>query len=190
MFEKNNDAKKIEYSNNEFYKIGDVLITPSFGITLNNYYNTRKMQEENDYQDQITSYNKRKYENSIKKLYNPRIVNIYDNGSLIINNKEYSINEFYIVFDDNKNIFHLLCNNPKYENDEFKYNKAVKFKDTTAFINLVNNDKILIIDNKIIINDNNILNDVISKWDGYIHNETKETDAIIDKKIIKDGNNE
>ena len=186
MFDKDNKVNKVEYSNNEFYKIDDILITPSFGIKLSEYQNSKKTEEQNNYQDQITSYNKRKYENNIRKYYNPKIVNLYENGSLIIDNSEYLVKDFYIVFDDSKNIFHLKCVNQNFSNDNIEYNKAVKFKDTTAFINLINSDKVIILNNRIIINDINILNDLVSKWDGSLHNETKETDSIINKKMIRD----
>ena len=189
MFEKNNNVKKVDYSTNKFYKVGDVLITQSFGIVLEEYHNNKKIDDEIKYQDQITSYNKRKYENNIRKNYNPKIVNLYENGSLIINNKEYLIKEFYIVFDEN-NKFSLMCTNQSYENNESKYTKAVKFKDTTAFINLINSDNVLIRDNRIIINDINVLNNIVNKWDGYLHSETKETDSIINKIMIKDDANE
>ena len=188
MFEKNNNVKKVDYSTNEFYKIGDILITPSFGKVLEEYHNSKKIDDEMNYQDNITSYNKRKYENNLKKNYNPKIVNLYENGSLIINNKEYLIKEFYIVYDEKK--YHLMCTNPSYENKEYEYKKAVKFKDTTAFINLINSDKIILRDNRIIINDINVLDTIVSKWDGYLHSETKETDAIINKKMIIGEDNE
>ena len=69
---------------------------------------------------------------------------------------------------------------------EIDYNKAIKFIDTTAFINLINNSETAISDNRLIINNKDILTKIVNNWDGYLHCETKETDAIMDKKMIRD----
>ena len=48
----------------------------------------------------------------------------------------------------------------------------------------------MIRDNRLIINNMETLNNIVSKWDGYLHSETKETDAIINKKMIRDDDSE
>ena len=192
MFNKNinNDNKKITIKYNNFYKLDDILLTPSFVIMLNMYNDNKVLLEKMDYQDRITSYINRKHENSIRKEYNPKITNLYNNGIIIINNIEYKLKDFYIVFMDTNNDFHLKCVDEKFNNDNYEYNKAVKFIDSTAFINLINNENTTIHDNKLIINDKNILIDTIHNWDGYLHSETNETDSILNKKMIRDENNE
>ena len=155
---------------------------------MNNYFNNKSLQDKMEYQDNITSYINRKYEYSIKKQYNPVIVNLCNDGKIVINKEEYNLKDFFIVYNDNENIFHIKCIDEKYNNSEYKYNKAVKLMDTTAFINLVNNQTIS--NNKIILNDKKELEDVINKWDGYLHDATKETDAIINKKMINGDVNE
>ena len=188
MFNKNNNIKGINIIQGKLYQYNNILISSSLIDMMDNYYQSIKMQEKMDYQDLKTSYINRKYEYSIKKQYNPLIVNLCNNGLLSINNDEYYLKDFYIVFNDTKNDFHLKCKDNKFNKEEYDYNKAVKFIDTTAFIKLINDSNIT--NNKIIINDTSILNNIISNWDGYLHSETKETDAIINKKMIKDGSNE
>ena len=186
MFSKENNIKKIiEIKHGNLYKYNNLLLTPSLEDMISNYQINKKMEEKNTYQNNITSYIERKHELNIKKQYNPVIVNLYENGSIIINNNEYKLKEFYIVF--NNNDYHIKCTNPNYQNKDYEYNKAVKFIDTTAFIDLINTN--IIQNNKIIINDINILEEIIKKWDGYLHDKTKETDAIINKKMIGNDNN-
>ncbi len=183
MFNKeiNKETKKIIISG-KLYKDNDLLVTDSLAEMLSEYHSNKALQEEMDYQDNITSYINRKHENEIRKQYNPKVVNLYENGLLIINNEEYKLQDFFIVFNDKENNFHIKCVDQRFNNPELDYNKAVKFIDTTAFINLINSSEIN--DNKIIINDVDTLNNIASNWDGYLHGETKETDAILNKKMI------
>ena len=147
------------------------------------YHYNKALDEQNEYQNSVTEYTNRKYQNSIKKQYNPKIVNLTKNGLLVINNIEYELKDFFIVFDNNLNNFHIKCINSKFNNEEIEYNRAVRFIDTTAFIKLINNSKV--IDNRILIDNLDILNNIISTWDGFLHSETIETDAVINKKLIK-----
>ncbi len=161
----------------------EINITPEEANKIEERINKEK-QEEDTYQNDVLRYINQKHENNIRKQYNPKIVNLYENGLLVIDNNEYKVNEFYIIF--NNNDFHIKCTNPKYNNQEYVYTKAIKFIDTTAFINLINNSKID--NNKIVIDNISILEDIVSKWDGYLHSETKETDAIINKNMIGNDN--
>lgn len=188
MINDNKDKKIVEIKYGELYKLGNILLTPTMQKEMSDYYTNKIMQEKMDYQNNITSYINRKHENGVKKQYNPLIVNLYENGLLTINYDEYSLKEFYIVF--NNNDFHIKCINPKYNNQDYEYQKAVKFIDTTAFINLINNSNVIIKENRIIINDKNILEDIVNKWDGNLHSETKETDAIINKRMIGNDNDD
>lgn len=189
MLKINNEEIKLEeIKHDSLYHINDFLLTPTGAIMLNKYHTDKILQEQMDYQDRITSYINRKHELNIKKEYNPKIVNLYENGELIINQVEYKLKDFYIVFKDND--YNIKCIDERFNNTECNYDKAVKFIDTTAFINLVNSKDVLIKDQKIIINSLDILNNIVSNWDGYIHNETKETEAIINKKMIEGDSDE
>jgi len=191
MFNKkiNNDNKKISIKHSALYKHENILLTETVAVMMSNYFNNKSLQDKMEYQDNITSYINRKYEYGIKKQYNPIIVNLCEDGKIVINNDEYNLKDFFIVYNDHENIFHLKCIDEKYNSDRYQYNKAVKFIDTTAFINLINSGK-PISNNKIILKDKNELENIINKWDGYLHSETKETEAVINKKMIKDDGNE
>lgn len=185
MINRNDDIKKIDFQSNKLYKRNDLLFTDSFLLLLNNKELNKELEEKEEYQDNITSYINRKYENSIKKEYNPKIVNLYSDGIIIINNQEYLLKDFFIVFSD-KNDFRIKCIDKDYPNDNYDYNHSIKFIDTTAFINLINSSNV--INNKIIVNDINLLNNIVSKWDGYLHSEVIETDSIINKKVVEVNN--
>ena len=163
--------------NNELLKNDDELLREK-----SKFHYDQQFAEQNEFQNSITSYINRKHENYIKKDYNPKIVNLYKDGLLIINKEEYKLKDFFIVFSSILNNFHLKCINAKFESDKINYNCAVRFIDTTAFINLINNSEIK--DNRIIIDNIDSLNDVVKNWDGYIHSEVLETDSIINKKMI------
>ena len=183
MFNKENNIIKIDFQSNKLYKNDNLLFTKSLLDLINIKEFNQELFEKEEYQDTITTYINRKHENSIKKQYNPLIVNLYNSGSIIINNSIYSLKDFFIVFDDKLNNFHIKCINNEYNNEDIDYNKSVKFIDTTAFINLIKCTDIK--DNKILVNDINILNNIVSNWDGYIHSEVLETDSIINKRITE-----
>lgn len=189
MFEKNKEEiKKVTVQSEKFYKDKDIILTNSFIEMMNYNHQNKELKEKEEYQLNITNYINKKQENSIKKRYDSKIVNLYHSGKLVIDNNEYQLKDFFIVFNDKLNNFHIKCIDTKFKNEEIEYNRAVKFIDTTAFINLVETNDYK--DNKIIISDLNTLNNVVSKWDGYLHDRTLETDSVINKKIIKDDKDE
>lgn len=188
MFKKNNNITKAELKIDKLYQYDDILLSESFIELMNNIHYKKQLQEKDEYQNSIISYLNKKHENNIKKQYNPKILKLYYDGKLIINNKEYHLEDFFIVYDDKVNNFHLKCIDSSFNNEEIKYNKAVKFVDTTAFINLIKKGNI--INDRIIINNIDELNKVVKTWDGFLHRETVETDSIINKKMIKDDINE
>jgi len=188
MFNKDkNNYKSIDIKVEKLYQHNDILLSDSMIEIIDKVHNSKQIGEKNDYQIDITTYIKKKNENSAKKQYNPKITNLYYNGIIVIDSEEYSLKDFFIVFDSKLNNFHIKCINPKYKSEEIEYNKAVKFIDTTAFIQLI--DKSTITNNKIIVN-NLVLKDVVNNWDGYLHSEVLETDAIINKRMIEDDKNE
>ncbi len=187
MFNKENKNKKVELNIDKLYQNDNLLIISSLVEMINNKHNNQEMQDKLDYQDSITTYLNKKKELNIKKQYNPIINELYHNGIIVIDSIEYKLKDFFIVFDDNLNNFHIKCLDSKYKNEEIEYNRAVRFIDTTAFINLTKSYKVK---DKRIIDDDHKLEEVIKEWDGYLHSETLETDAIMNKKMIRDNENE
>ena len=184
MFDKENKNKVLtNIKTGELYKHEDTLLTNSFVEMVNNDHYNKIVNEKNDYQNDITTYINKKLENNAKKEYNPKIIDLYHDGLLVINNEEYRLKDFFIIFDDKLNNFHLKCINPKFKTEEITYNKANRFIDTTSFINLIVNNKT--INNKIILDNINSLNTVVNNWDGNLHSEVVETDSIINKKVVE-----
>lgn len=184
--EENIKIKSVELHNKDFYKqYNNISITPFFVIMLNKYYEDKKMQDHLDLDTKRKLYLDRKFEYSEKKQYNKTICDLYCNGKIYIDDKEYDLKDFFIVYKDNNN-FHLLCTNNNYQNEKIEYNKSVKLIDTTAFIELINKSNIE--NNKIIVNNIDELNKIINNWDGLLHDKVSQTDAIIKKNMI--GNDE
>ena len=191
MFNKGNDTniKKIEWNKKNFYKQYDnIFITPFFAIMINKYYEDKKMEEHLDFDERVKSYIDKNFLYGVKKQYNNAFTNLYHNGKIIINNQEFQLKNFYIVYKENQNNFHLLCTDPKYQNKNIEYNHAVKLIDTTAFIALIKNNNI---NNNTIIIDNNLeLDSIIHNWNGLLHDQVSETDAINNKEMIRVDQNE
>lgn len=185
MFNKedNQNIQKIELNNKRFYKqYNNISITPFFIVMLNNYYETKNMQEHIDFDNKITKYLNNCFEKKIKKQYNNTIVNLYKNGQIMIDNKLYELQDFYLVYKQNTKDFYLMCTDSNYHNNDISYDKAIKFIDTTAFIELIKNNNIQ--NNTIILKDNNALLTTIHNWDGYLHDKVCETDAIFNKQVL------
>ena len=186
MFNKieSNEFGNIDIKKTKVYPMNKkCLVTPSFVIMLNSYKEEKNSEEKMDYESKKIQYLKRLNECNTKNQYNKIIVNLYQSGKLSIDNEIYSLKDLFIVYDDDKK-YQLLNINKK---NDLNYNHAVKFIDTTAFIKLINDSDII---NNTIIVKNDKLNSYISNWDGYLHNQVKETDAIINKKITGDDINE
>ena len=183
MFNKeNNKIIKIEMQTNNLYKQYDnIYITNSFIKMLNDYYISRNMHHHLDFDQKLKLYKDNVFLLNEKKQYNTIIVNLYHNGKLLINNTLYDVNDFYIVYNQNSKDYHVLCTNSNYSNEDINYNTAVKLIDTTVFIELIKNNEIK--ENTIIIKNNKLL-ETINNWDGLLHNEVCETDAIINKDML------
>ena len=141
-----------------------------------------------EYYDRVRQYNhEREYDDKIKKLYFDSKVKI--DGVL------YPIDMFYITFKyetDNHN-FHLMNIKSEYNDilinsmESYDFDGIVPFRNTTAFINLINSGFVTIDYDKNIITINNkekVL-EIINNWDGMIHNKVAETDAINNKDFLK-----
>ncbi len=185
MFNKDNNIKKIELVKPAFFKQYDnVYITPFYANMINKYYDDKNMQEHVDFDERTKSYIERIFTLNIKKQYDNTITNLYHNGKIQINNNEYSVKSFYVVFKKGSKDFHLMITDKNYQNEELSYDKAIKYIDTTAFIKLIKTSSIK--DNTIIIEDINNLLDNIKNWDGLLHSETSETEAISNKDVAGD----
>ena len=190
MFNQDSNIKGISLIQGKLYQDNDILVSQVFVKALSNYHNEIKMQGQMDYQNAVTTYINKKHEYSAKKQYNPKIVNLYKNGLLVVNGEEYPLKELFIVFDDEKNNFHLKSKYESLNKDNSDYNKAIKLIDTTAFINLINTDGVTTNNNKLILNNIELLHNAIINWNGYLHSEIEETDVIPNKRMIKGDDNE
>ena len=177
--DKNTKIKKIEIENKELYSLyDDVSITPYFVVMLNNYHENNNLQNHNDFENNIKLYKDNCHKLSIQKQYNNKTSNLYHNGIIVINSEKYNIKNYYIVYEKNKKNYHLI-NITSNNNDSIKYDTAVKFIDTNAFIDLINKSDIQ--ENMIIVDNLNKLENIINSWDGKVHNKVYETDAIVNK---------
>ncbi len=169
---------------NSLYEISEnVKVSPSFVLLYNFYIDNKEIQIHNDFENNKVQYMNNKRKLCYKKKYNPKIVSLYNNGKLVIDKKETNLSNYYIIFNTDKKNYHLI--NIDTGIDNYDYNKTIKFIDTTAFINLINSDNIVILENKIQI-DKNTLNVFIDNWDGKLHNKTCNTEAIVNKNILKE----
>ena len=178
----NNNIKRFEINNKEFYKqYNNISITPFFIVMLNKYYEEKNMYDHLDFDEKIKFYIDKKFEYSYKKQYDNKISSLYQNGALIINDQKYQLKDFYIVYKNDLD-YHLMCTDKNYHNEQIDYDKAIKFIDTSAFIELINNNQV--IDNSIKINSIKDLLNIVYNWDGRLHDKTSNTDAIVNKNMI------
>lgn len=195
MIKKNErkDIKEIQLEYKSLYEIDkNISITPSLAIMINNYLDSKSMDEHNDFEARKIAYLHRKKEYYVKKQYNELIVNLYQNGHIIIDNEDCDLKGFYILYMDGSDKYYLTYSKSPFNdfirksNDVFPYDKAIKFIDSTAFIQLINDPNVNITDNIITIENNDILLDLLNNWDGLLHNKIWFTDGISNKKILKE----
>lgn len=144
-----------------------------------------------DYNKRKTLYIKRKHNYSVSRNYDKKIVYLYKNGKLIIDKVTYPLDSLYITYNLQKNDYdlHLISTNSKImdlltKEENFSYDGVVKFIDTTAFIAFINTlDKIK--SNNILVKDKENLGKIIKNWDGDLHQETSQTEAIKIKNVLK-----
>ena len=116
--------KKVELNKKTFYKqYNNISITPFFVIMLNRYYEDKKAQDHLDLDERIKLYLDKSFEYREKKQYNTVVYNLYHNGKIKINDQEYNLKDFYIVY--KKDDFHLLCTDERYPKEDISYNKVV-----------------------------------------------------------------
>ena len=188
-----NISKIIDLKYNSLCEIDkNTKITPSLAIMINNYIDNIKMNEHNSFEYKKIRYLKEKKELSLKNNYNNLIVNLYQNGKILINNEECNLKDLYILYKKGDNKYYLTYSKSTYtdyirkSNSVFPYDTAVKFIDSTAFIVLINNPTININENTIIIDNNNTFLDILNNWDELLHNRIWFTESINNKKILED----
>ena len=195
MLKKNerNDIKEIHLKYSTLLKMNEnILITPSFAIMINNYLDNVNTLEHNNFEYRKLAYLNKKNENTIKKKYNQLIVDLYQKGHIIINKEDCELKDLYILYQEGNNNYYLTYSKSPYNDfirkttDIITYDKAVKFIDSTAFILLINDPNINIDNNTIIVENNDILLNILSNWDGLLHNKIWFTDSISNKKILKE----
>ena len=194
MLKKNErkDIKDIILKYDSLYEIDDnKKITPSLAIMINNYLDNQSTIKHTDYEYRKLLYLKNKNELSLKKQYNNLIVNLYQNGKIIIDKEECELKYFYILYEENSNKYYLTYSKSEYtdflrkSNTKFPYNKAIKFIDSTVFILLINDPSVNINNNTITV-DNKTLLSLLDNWDGLLHNKIWFTESISNKKILKE----
>ena len=189
--EESNKKKKISIAKIDYQKVGKILLTSSLIIMLS----SQSKAEIISCGESKVLYNKRVFDYKMSRNYDERIKDYYQNYQIIIDNIIYPIEKFYIFFNENitNPDFHLVNAESDYTDilnnsmDEYKYDKIVKFRDSTAFIELLNSDAIMIDDKRklIAIIDKKKAQTIVSNWDGLIHDKVAETDAVENKDMLR-----
>ena len=187
--------KKAKIINVNFEKIGKYFLTSTLIVSLANFVSaaeTSEIKETTVWEENMYKYHQRLFND--KNEYDEQITNLYHEGILKFSNKEINIKSLFLVYgkkdavfkgylvDTKQGFFDVLTG----EDIVFDRIGAVRFCDTTCFINLINNDNIVqIMDNNIIVLDINGFQKILDSWDGYIHEEVKETKNSFTKQIYK-----
>ena len=129
------------------------------------------------------------------KKYDAKIIKYHDKGKIIIDDKEYNVRDFYLYYKyvNNKLESHLLCVKEPYtdillqSNEEYNCKESIQFRQTTAFINLLDSDAVLLNYGKNLttIIDKDKAIEIINAWDGMIHDKVPLTDAIEEKNLLR-----
>ncbi len=181
--EESNKIKKIEMKNIQYRKIGYVLITINFLLLLSKFnIGEKDLAKHFAYENEKKAYYERLFDLEQEKEYSELIQDLYHHGKLLINDHDYLINDFYIKCEKDNNKYHLVYINSEYTDflnkstDNYIYEDIFKFKDTTAFINLINTSPV---SELTIETTKDKLNDIINNWNHKLHHEVPEMDAII-----------
>ena len=189
--EESNKKKKVGLGKINVKRIGNILLT----MTLVTMLSTSVQAETTDCDHGEVEYRQRVYEYSQKKEYDENMVKIYNEYQLCIDGNIYPMDKYYITFvreNDNHN-FHLMCVQSEYNDiltnstDRYEYDSIARFRDTTAFINLLNSDGVIIDDKNGIITiiDKEKALEIVQNWDGMIHDKVSQTDAVENKDLIR-----
>lgn len=191
--EESNKKRKIEIGKIDGKKVGKIILTSTLILMLASTINVKS--NNIDCGHEKAEYFRRVFEYKTSRTYDEKIMDFYQNYEIMIDNVAYPIEKFYILFDEDALIpqFHLINIKCEYEDiltrsmEKYDYNKVVRLRDTTAFINMLNSDAIKIDYERklIIIIDNEKALGIINNWDGMIHEEVPETDAVDNKDMVR-----
>lgn len=187
--EKSNENKKISVSMTSYKKIGCFLLTTVLTTLLASQVQAEVIScggDKAEYLKKVADY-------TINNQYEKEFSELYEKSQIRIDGKLYSIDDFVITFSDTseEHDFHLRCTSTDYtdillgKKDNYKFNRIVYLKDTTAFVELINSDSVLIEDNIITIIDIDKANSFIKNWDGFIHDKVAKTDAVANKDLMR-----
>lgn len=188
--EESNKKKRITIGKLDYQKVGKVIITSSLIMML-----ASPIKKEIICDNSEVLYLNRVYDYKMTRDYDEKIENYYNNYQIMIDGIVYPIEKFYILLDKDaiNPQFHLINVKSELKDiitgsmEKYHYNKIVRLRDTTIFINLLNSDCV-IIDNEnklIIIKDKEKAQEIINNWDGMIHDKVAETDAVENKDMLR-----
>jgi hypothetical protein len=194
-----NKIANIKVDKSKVAKIGSFILTTMLIISfVDGTYekNTNNEVTTIGCEPKAVEYYDRLYElkkNSSK--YDDVIVDLYNKGQLSINGVSYPLDKYFITinFNSEGNEYHLTSTKSDYNDiltsslEKYEYKRIVRFRDTTAFIELINSDCVLIDyeRNIITIIDVNKALEIVNNWDGTIHDKVPETDAVENKEFIR-----
>ena len=132
--------------------------------------------------DNLTKKAKRIKELQENNIYDNKIVNFYNEGILIIKNKEIKIDRINVVTDQNNNQFIDIVDDLFILKEGIKIKKVTSFRNTSLFKDFIDKYTNNIEENKITINDEMLKEFLSQKWDGNYHTLTPETAFLNENK--------
>ena len=201
MFNKEESSKKKKVEINSkisLIRIGSFFVSLTLMMSItNNSVKADDLLSHFQHEQVKMEYLSRLNDYILERQYDQDIVNLYRNGKIMINNKILPLNSFYICYNtDSVNYdFHLMSTKDDCKDiilgsrEKYYFNDLVRFMDTTAFINYIKDNRTSIDkkNNIIVVNNNDLLLSYIQNWNGMIHNQVADTDAILEKVIINRG---
>ena len=154
----------------------------------------RRKREHLEFENRCRDYILRKTQYQNMRKYDKRIVDLYQNGKIMLNNQIYLLNSFYITYNSAHDYdFHLVCVDSNYTDilkksyDKYEYDGVIKFIDSTVFTDLIKQKDVKVDYDKMIIDvqNNQILEDLLKHWNGSLHEEVGDVDAIKVSPVIK-----
>ena len=143
--------------------------------------------------EKYSDYHLRMFKNMEEKQYDKTLVNLYNNGKIVFEDKTYEIYDFYIKYNYLNGTFekHLICSKEDYSDillktkENYNCRGIIQLRNTTAFIDILNSNASYFDskNNSIKLIDEDKILEIINNWDGMIHDKVPETDAIENKDL-------
>ena len=163
----------------------DEKIVNNTSVEKSNNPSDNLSKEWKEYHSRRIDYNKYVDSADLSKYEEP-FVNFYRKGIIVIKDKEYKVADLYLengMSMNEQELFLVYYRNPEIDiltnkvKKDFKRTGVVEFRAAYVFYKLFNTYRDGIKDNKLIVNDNNIVNvnDIVRSFDGTLHIETPET---------------